>query len=139
MNPNFESRITNFKRVISYPKNLQVNSLKSKLRGNKIVLFGAKEAPEGQTSTSGSISGSTSGLPMDNFRDEFDRRAQDFFGRGIMDDFNSGIGRTTNQPVVGIQERTRSPYQSMSPAPPRTNVRIFLKSENSSKNDRNNF
>ena len=103
-----------------------MNSLKSKLRGNKIVLFGAKEAPERKLSTSGS----TSGLPMDNFRDEFDRRAQDFFGRGIMDDFNSGIGRSSsrqsNQPVVvGIQEQTRSPYQSMSPAPPRTNVRIF--------------
>ena len=116
-----------------------MNSLKSKLRGNKIVLFGAKEAPERKLSTSGSTtgstSGSTSGLPMDNFRDEFDRRAQDFFGRGIMDDFNSGIGRSSsrqsNQPVVvGIQERTRSPYQSMSPAPPRTNVRIFLKSKN---------
>ena len=111
-----------------------MNSLKSKLRGNKIVLFGAKEAPERKLSTSGSTTGSTSGLPMDNFRDEFDRRAQDFFGRGIMDDFSSGIGRSSsrqsNQPVVvGIQERTRSPYQSMSPAPPRTNVRIFLKSK----------
>ena len=107
-----------------------MNSLKSKLRGNKIVLFGAKEAPERKLSTSGSTTGPTSGLPMDNFRDEFDRRAQDFFGRGIMDDFSSGIGRSSsrqsNQPVVvGIQERTRSPYQSMSPAPPRTNVRIF--------------
>lgn len=99
------AEIEKFKRTLTYPSNLKIESLSSKLNGQTLNLTGQKN-PNQRVNDYPESAAPTSRSP---FVDEFNKRAEDFFGRGVLDSFSS------QQPARGIEERSRSPYCSPSP------------------------
>lgn len=90
--------VEKFKRTLTYPSNLLTESLSSKLHGQTLVLTAQKNPNQRSTDTK---SRAEPTLGSSSFVDEFNKRAEDFFGRGVMDGFSA------NKPAIGIQERSR--------------------------------
>ena len=92
------AEVEKFKRTLTYPSNLLTESLSSKLHGQTLVLTAQKNPNQRSVNTRSTAEPS---LGSSNFVDEFNKRAEDFFGRGVMDGFSA------NMPAKGIEERSR--------------------------------
>lgn len=104
------AEIEKFKRTLTYPFNLKIESLSSKLIGQTLNLTGQKNPNQrANAQIQHESAAPTSRSP---FADEFNKRAEDFFGRGMLDSFSS---QPQQQAARGIEERSRSPYCSPSP------------------------
>ena len=101
------AEVEKFKRTLTYPSNLKIETLSSKLNGQSLILTAQKNPNQREVAQNDYRSNEPS-LASNKFAEEFNKRAEDFFGRGVLDSFGD------NKPAMGIEERSRSPYCSPS-------------------------
>ena len=126
------TEVERFKRVLTYPSNLNVETMTSKLSGQTLCLSAQKDSslPSFERQNPPQEQKFFDDIDNHNFMDKFNQKAKSFFGHNV-DAFQAPLFKSDQ--AVGIEERSRSPYFSQSPqvarkttvpAPKVTNVQV---------------